>query len=261
MSFHRALRLLATLVLTVELVPTAMAQSGGKGSSTGGKTTTTPTTATTPTQPNLNQVVMLSGKVIVQDGSPLPEPVAIERLCNGRLSREGRTDFKGYFTITLTQNPYAFSNYEGSAETSGMGGLPIMASAMSRLPQNSSTLAGALAGCELRGSLAGFRSSNVLIPLGDLGSGVGAVSVGTIVLERMGPAQGVTVSATGLNVPKDARKAYDRGHHAIENKKLPEAQQELEKAVQLYPRYAAAWLDLGRVYVQQNQLDKARNAF
>jgi tetratricopeptide (TPR) repeat protein len=77
----------------------------------------------------------------------------------------------------------------------------------------------------------------------------------------MDRAQGATVSATSLNAPKDAKKAYDKGHHAIENNKLPEAQQELEKAVQRYPQYAAAWRDLGWVYAQQNQLDKARNAF
>ncbi len=87
------------------------------------------------------------------------------------------------------------------------------------------------------------------------------MNVGTIVLQRMEKAQGATVSATNLNAPKDAKKAYDKGHHAIENNKLPEAQQELEKAVQLYPQYAAAWQDLGWVYAQQNQLDKARNAF
>jgi len=92
-------------------------------------------------------------------------------------------------------------------------------------------------------------------------SGTGMVNVGTIVLERMEKAQGATVSATSLNAPKDAKKTFDKGHRAVENNKLSEAQQNLEKAVQLYPRYAAAWQDLGWVYAQQNQLDKARNAF
>jgi tetratricopeptide (TPR) repeat protein len=87
------------------------------------------------------------------------------------------------------------------------------------------------------------------------------VNVGTIVLERIEKAQGATVSATSLNAPKDAKKAYDKGHQAVENNKLPEALQNLEQAVQQYPQYAAAWLDLGWVYVQQSRLDKARAAF
>jgi Flp pilus assembly protein TadD len=115
-------------------------------------------------------------------------------------------------------------------------------------------------GCELRGSLAGFRSSLLRIPTEEVG-GVGPLKVGTIVLERMDKAPGATVSATSLNAPKDARKAYNKGRHALEQHKLPEAQQGLEKAVQLYPQYAAAWVDLGWVYAQQNQLDKARDAF
>jgi len=128
------------------------------------------------------------------------------------------------------------------------------------MSQNQSSLQTLLMGCELRGSLAGFRSSSVRIPLSETG-GAEIVSVGTIVLERMGEAPGATVSATSLNAPKDAKKAYDKGHRAVENNKLPEAQQNLEKAVQLYPKYAAAWQDLGWVYAQQDQLDKARNAF
>ena len=205
---------------------------------------------------------MLSGNIITEDGSPLPGPAFIERVCSGRVSRDGRSDFKGYFTISITASrQFQFGDAEGSAETGGGSGLTTVGTMQSRMPQNPSTVAGALAGCELRASLAGFHSSSLAIPLGELGSTVGAVNVGTIVLQTMQKAEGVTVSATSLNAPRDARKAYDKGHHAIENNKLPEAQPALERAVQLYPQYAAAWQDLGWVYAQQDQLDKARNAF
>jgi tetratricopeptide (TPR) repeat protein len=90
---------------------------------------------------------------------------------------------------------------------------------------------------------------------------MGTLEIGTIVVQRMGESQGTTVSATSLNAPKDAKKAFDKGHQAVEQNKLTEAQPELEKAVQLYPQYASAWLDLGWVYSQQNLLEKARNAF
>ena len=239
MNSYRMVRLLAFVVLGFSSA--ALGQSGGKGR---GRTVPAPTTPS-----NLaNHVIMLSGNVITADGAPLSETVSIERVCNGRVSREGRSDFKGFFTISLGQYP-GLSDPENSAETSG----GRVNSPMSRNNK--------LLGCELRASLAGFRSSSLLIPTEDLGSGMGVVKVGTIVLERMGEAPGATVSATSLNAPKDAKKAYDKGHHAIAGNNLPEAQQDLEKAVQLHPQYATAWLDLGWVYVQQNQLDKARNAF
>jgi tetratricopeptide (TPR) repeat protein len=256
MSFFHTLRLLAIVVVVAGLASAVRAQSGGTKGSRG--TTAPPPPTTGPNQPN--QVIMLSGNVIIADGTPLSEPVFLERVCNGRVSRDGRSDFKGFFTVSLGQYPPGASDSESSAETSGVPGLSPMSTLNSGTPRNTSN-ATRLLGCELRASLAGFRSSSVLISTEDLGSGVGMVKVGTIVLERMGEAQGATVSATSLSAPKDAKKAYDKGHRAVENNKLPEAQQELEKAVQLHPQYAAAWLDLGWVYAQQNALDKARHAF
>ena len=90
---------------------------------------------------------------------------------------------------------------------------------------------------------------------------MGTLEIGTLVLEKMGEVQGTTVSATSLNPPKEAKKAFDKGHQLLAQNKLAEAQPELEKAVREYPQYASAWLDLGWVYSQQNQIDKARNAF
>ena len=253
MSFYRALSLLAIAILTIGFASAAWAQT--RSSSSG-------RTSTAPSQPDGRQTIMLSGNVITDDGSSLPGPVFIERMCNGRVSRDGRSDFKGYFTVSINMGTqFQFGDPEGTAETGGGSGLNRVGNMRSRLPQNSSSSASALAGCEMRASLAGFHSSSVTVPVGELGSTVGPVNVGTIVLQRMGKEQGATVSATSLNAPKDAKKAYDKGHRALTNNKLAEAQQDLEKAVQAYPRYASAWLDLGWLHTQQNQLDKARNAF
>jgi len=255
MSFPHPIRVFAVLVLTVGVAPAAVGQSGGRG--------TANTRSAPPMGPpaGLSWVINVSGNAVTQDGSPLPEPATIERLCRGRLSREGRTDFKGYFTLTITFSQPRMGDPESGVETGSGPSLTLVDALQLRMPQSTTSAQRLMLGCELRASLAGFRSSSVLIPMDEVGFGVANVKVGTIVLERMGEAQGTTVSTTSLNAPKDAKKAYDKGHHAIENHKLPEAQQELEKAVQLHPRYAAAWLDLGWVYVQQNQLDKARHAF
>ena len=205
---------------------------------------------------------MVAGNIKIEDGSPLPEPAYIERVCAGRVSRDGRSDFKGYFAISIAAaGQFQYGNAEGSAETGDGTGIGVVGTMRMRVPQTASTFAGELAGCEIRASLAGFRSSSVRIPLGDLGSTAAAVDVGTIVLQRIGQAQGTIVSATSLQAPKDAKKEYDKGHHAIEKNMPKQAEQHLEKAVKLYPQYAAGWQDLGWVYLQQNQLEKAHDAF
>ena len=252
MSFRRTLTCFAIVVLAAGLASAAWGQGRSRASTPG---------PSAPTAGN-RITIMLSGNVVTEDGSPLPDPVSIERVCNGRVSRDGRSDFKGFFAITIsTSNQFQFGDPESSAESGGGSGFNMVGTLQSRMPQSTSTVASELAGCELRASLAGFRSSSVVIPASDVGETAAALNVGTIVLQRMGDAQGTTVSATSLNAPKDARKAYDKGHHALENHNLPEGQKELEEAVRLYPQYASAWLDLGWLYSQQNQLAKAREAF
>ncbi len=48
--------------------------------------------------------IVLSGQVTLDDGTPPPEPVLIERVCNGVTRPEGYTGSKGRFSIRLGQN-------------------------------------------------------------------------------------------------------------------------------------------------------------
>src|SRR6516164_1710538 len=66
-----------------------------------GRTTTPSTNPTTPTtQPttSIPQPIFVSGRVTLEDGTPPPEPVVIETVCNGSAHGEGYTDAKGYFS-------------------------------------------------------------------------------------------------------------------------------------------------------------------
>ena len=172
MSYHRTIRRLSFIVVAAGLSAVVMGQT--KGSSSGRTSTPPPMTTTPPNQ----VMLMLSGNVIVEDGSALPGPVFIERVCNGRVWRDGHSDFKGYFSITINMSPqFQFGDPEGSAEMGGGSGLMMASTVRSRMPQNSSTLAGALAACELRASLAGFRSSSLAIPTAELANAVEAVNV------------------------------------------------------------------------------------
>jgi tetratricopeptide (TPR) repeat protein len=83
----------------------------------------------------------------------------------------------------------------------------------------------------------------------------------TIVLKRVGLHEGSTVSATALNAPEPAKKAYGKGVIAMTDEKWAAAQKNFEKAVEIDPDYAAAWSDLGEVLRRQTKPTEARAAW
>ncbi|MBC7924477.1 MAG: hypothetical protein H7039_02370, partial [Bryobacteraceae bacterium] len=54
--------------------------------------------------PEMQRTFFFSGKVMMDDGTPPPEPVQIERVCNGVARPEQWTDSKGRFSFQLGQN-------------------------------------------------------------------------------------------------------------------------------------------------------------
>jgi tetratricopeptide (TPR) repeat protein len=202
---------------------------------------------------------------MMEEGSAPPESVVIENVCNGSAHAEGYTDNKGYFAIELgnknngvLQDASEYSsagNYSGGGFGSSSGGF-------------GSSSTGAIAGgggmdqrffaCELRARLAGYRSQTVSLamrrPLDD-------PNVGIILLHRITPNEGGTVSTISLAAPKDARKAFDKGKDALKKKKTDEAVKSFEKAVEVYPKYATAWYELGRLQAQQGRAEEAKKSF
>jgi tetratricopeptide (TPR) repeat protein len=83
----------------------------------------------------------------------------------------------------------------------------------------------------------------------------------TVVLKRMGLHEGSTVSASALNAPEPARKAYGKGVNAMNDEKWAAAQKNFEKAVEIDPDYASAWSDLGEVLQKQSKPTEARAAW
>jgi len=82
-----------------------------------------------------------------------------------------------------------------------------------------------------------------------------------IVLKRLGAREGSLVSVSSLEAPEPARKAYEKGIDEIDRKKWDKAREDLERAVALWPKYAAAWTDLGEVYREQSMPAEARGAY
>ena len=237
--------------------PSPPTNSPGTGSRTG-STTQTPTTSSGQNLPNpdVTRPVFLSGKVMLSDGTPPSESVMIERVCGSRVYHEAYTDRKGRFSFQLGQNNGLFMD----ASSSDVGGrMPGMTSSSGTGSMGSSRSAEmSMMNCELRANLAGFRSETVSLALR---RSMDNRDVGTIVLRRMGNVEGLTISGTTLNAPKDARKAFDKGHEALGKGKLDDARKNYEKAVDEYPKYAVAWYELGTVRDRQKDAEGARKAF
>jgi len=115
-----------------------------------------------------------------------------------------------------------------------------------------------LGGCQIRAVLPGFKSSEVLlIPEGSSWS----LQVGTIVLTRIEQMDGSLVSLSTLSAPADARRNYDKAQRELAKQDFNSAEKHLLKAVDIFPRFAAAWVLLGEIHRRQNQTARARQDY
>jgi tetratricopeptide (TPR) repeat protein len=248
--------------------------TGGAGGSTGsvGNTgnlgRTTPnlpgnTTTTTPTTPTIPRPIFINGRVAIDDGSPLPEPAAILRVCNGNPHTEGYTDSSGNFGIELGNERGVIQDASetGAGLRQGLptSGMPAGTTATSGTGLSNPYGSRRYMNCEIQARLAGFRSQSVMLvdrqPLDD-------PNIGTILLHRTNKTEeGNTVSAKSLAAPKDARRAFEKGLEQVKKNKIDDAFHEFQRAVMLYPSYATAWCELGKIEAAHGQTDIARGSF
>jgi tetratricopeptide (TPR) repeat protein len=115
-----------------------------------------------------------------------------------------------------------------------------------------------LMGCELQARLAGYRSTSVELTGR---SAFDRPDVGTIVLRKLGDVEGLTISMTSMQAPKNAKKAYNNGLKNARKQKFDKARPEFEKAVELYPKYAEAWFALGEMHEALEAPQQARDCY
>ncbi len=230
------------------LAQAAVAQRGSSNSSSTPSRTTSPSRTTTAPDTS-TQPMFVSGKVLLENGGVLPEPVAIERICNGVIRREGYSDFKGQFEFQLGLN-IGFQDASENDSRITPNSLPRPGSNAGRRPLD-------LTGCEFRAVLAGYQSSTAMLRTsGDTWQ----FDVGTIFLKRMGDAPGTTISVTSMAAPRDAMRAYEKAQK-VKADKPAEAEKDLNKATQIYPHFAAAWTLLGDIHRQRNDFEEARTEY
>lgn len=191
--------------------------------------------------PEMDRPMFLSGRVLLEDGTPPPEQVLVQRACDGRAIPQGYTDTQGHFSIELGRTPSASLDAQNQI---------FEAEAGANLRD--------LTGCELRVELPGFYPA-----ARDLSGrrALDSPDIGTLVLRRLPGVQGNIFSPTTLQARKDARAAFEKGRALGRDKKLEEARKEYQKAIRIAPGFAAAWFELGLVDQMLNRAADARNAY
>jgi len=186
----------------------------------------------------------LSGKVTLDDGSELTDPAAIQLICQGQRYTEGYTDRHGGFSFQFADPT--------TGDASDASTTMMTRSASSQDQRN-------WRHCELQAALAGYSSQ--VIELASRMTSLESVDLGTITLHRLEHVEGTSISVTSMMAPNSAKKALEKAREEEKKGKWDQAQKSLEKAVQIYPRYAVAWCELGQVQIRQNNLVSARKSF
>jgi tetratricopeptide (TPR) repeat protein len=207
-------------------------------------------TSSQPGQPREDLVMFLLGRVATADGTAVPRDVLVERVCNAGVRQQVHASARGEFSMQLG------SRNDSSLDASG--GEPSQ-DGVNNKNSESGISRQELANCELRASVSGFSSS--VISLVDLAGSLSSVDVGAIVVQRRTKIEGLTLSASPYKAPKDARKAYEKGLEAEKRGEVANAHKYFGKAVEIYPKYANAWFQLGTILQKEHEKDAARTAF
>jgi len=212
-----------------------------------------------PNQPsNMGAPRYVDGRILLDTGQPVREPVSVGLNCGPTSLQVIRTDSKGYFRFTLGEGPQTNMSLSAADDT------PTAAGANGMNSPGAYSAAGnfsrGLIGCELRVSAPGYRplTDTINDPYPD---SLGTIDVGTLQLKRIAGMQGSAIGVSSLLIPSGARKEFDKGAEDARSNRPDSAAQHLEKAVAKYDKYAAAWNELGKIYLVGHETDKARHAF
>ena len=253
---HSRLNLIAMALVIGILVPVASAQKPPAPTPPTPSKPTQPASpapgSSQPTEPSAadDLVLLLRGRIATNDGTSLPNDTLVERICSNTVLQQVYASPRGEFTMQMGSRFDSF--LDASAGPASQQGVANKAS-RDGIPRHD------LMNCELRASAVGFRSNS--ISLVDLTPSGSAIDVGAIVVERTTKIKGMTLSATPYKAPSNARKAYEKGLEAERKGRLAEARNYFEQALEIYPKYAIAWFQLGTVFEKVNQKDSARAAY
>jgi tetratricopeptide (TPR) repeat protein len=199
--------------------------------------------------------VIFSGQVALEDGSPPAVAVNIQKVCGGQASFAALTDATGHFSFKVGNG----GEGTGTADAAQGAGQPAdLMRPYGSASQYSMPITSGLRNCVLEAVLPGFKSERVSIAIK---STMDDTRLGTIILHPLSRASALTVSATTLQAPQNAKKAFEKGLAATRAQRWDAAIHEFEAAVKIYPQFAAAWYELGLVRQNKNDLAGAHDAW
>jgi Flp pilus assembly protein TadD len=169
--------------------------------------------------------VILRGKVVMQDGSPLPTAAGIQRLCS---------DSAGSAPGPLTSKK---GDYLWRLDVDNM---------LTRA-------------CKLEATLPGYISTS--IDISDLSGLISSTKeLPPLVLTARG-GDPRAINSSDSDVPSGAHAAWKAAMKAIDAGNLPEVSNQLKMAVAAAPKFARGWHILGVSYETQQMFAEARDAY
>jgi len=213
-----------TFVLLVAAAAAALAQTGSP----------IPEAVRGPRQQDLMNFdvnLAVTGRVLLEDREPPPEPVPVEYSCRGAVHAV-MTDTKGRFSIPV-----------GTQEASRSADV---------------TDRSIVEGCRVQIRIPGFEE--VLVPV-KAPNKIASLTVGDLTLKQNSPQAGAVFSASGRSAPPKARASFVKAFEAMNARKYPEALAALDKAIQAYPQYASAMELRGNALEFTGQRAAARAAY
>ena len=235
------LLLLGSAISVLGQRPGGSPRGAGSIPGMGGPTAPSPTTS-----PSGPVAAFISGKVALDDGNELTDSAAIEVTCRSQRHTEAYTDRHGNFSFQF-------------ASSSGEAGNVGDASATTMTRAASSEELRDWRDCEIQAVLPGYRSE--VVDLSTRLSTLESVDLGQILLHRLAHVEGTSISVTSALAPASAKKAFEKARDEEKKGKSSQAEQSLEKAVRIYPKFAVAWNELGRLQLEKHDAVAAKHSF
>lgn len=163
----------------------------------------------------------LIGKLAIAGDPLLWDPIPINVTCLGKAALTSFSDPKGGFVLSAT-------NVNGALSLQG---------------DTKRQMETHLEGCTVTASLTGFTSSAITLTNRNFRD---AQDIGTITLTREAGARSTALSSSSEGIASKALKLYEKARADWQAEKPDEVEGYLQEAVQIDPRFAEAWYQLGR---------------
>lgn len=213
-------------------------------------TTPAPTTPTTPPRPQpipipgrqsqgqfetpppeMGRDILITGRLVMPDGTPPADVLPVVLDCAMGVRDDTMTRVRGEFR-------FIFKTESG--------------------PRSDLSTATRLMGCRINVRVPGFEV--ITVDLGRVDMRMGA-DLGNLILKPVGDTRASIISWNSLNAPEPARNELLKSREDVEKEKWDSAAKRLEKAIRIYPTYATAWYELGRLHEKQGNREKAAEAY